>query len=297
MSTPASLPGSVYTGLWTDWTHGRSQGLTLTIPASHAAVLIAFLAIFVRIAGGHLWDVFCYIIFHIRSTTDARDGLHHQQQALLRDNLSDNRAIWQFSSIAWEWRGKTKRPLFRTLPLILSAALHFIAFTAAGIFSSKVASVGSNVLIRGPTCGNWSVPYQGNTFNKSLLTESSELSSWGLSNYKDIAGYVKSCYAFDNATRSLPQDCLAYGRRLPSWSSEVVDCPFADGMCIDGAALELDSGLIDSHLDLGINGRQQDRISFRYVREHRHVKNLLTDTSLSVSAALPSLLRDSLQKT
>ena len=275
MSTPASLPGSVYTGLWTDWTHSRSQGLTLTVPAGHAAVLIAFLAIFVRIAGGHLWDVFCYIIFHVRSTADARDGLHHQQQALLRNNLSDNRAIWQFSSIAWEWRGKTKRPLYRSLPLILSAALHFIAFTAAGIFSSKVASVGSTVLLRGPTCGNVSVPYQPNSFNKTIFLQQSERDSWLLSTFKDTAGYVKSCYAFDNATRPLPQDCLAYGRRLPSWSSETgIDCPFGDGMCIDGAALELDSGLIDSHLDLGINARQQDRISFRHVREHRHIKKL-----------------------
>ena len=274
MSTPASLPGSVYTGLWTDWTHGRSKGLTLTVPVSHAALLIAFLAIFVKIAGGHLWDVFCYILFHVRSATDARDGFHHQQQALLRNNLSDNRAIWQFSSVAWEWRGKTKRPLFRSLPLILSAAFHFIAFTAAGIFSSKVTSVGSTVLIRGSTCGNWSTPYQGNTFNKTLLTETSALYSLVLSNYKEIAGYVKSCYAFDNAARSLSQDCLAYGRRLPSWTSEPVDCPFADGMCIDGAALGLESGLIDSHLDLGINGRQEERISFRHVRKHQDMRNV-----------------------
>lgn len=104
-----STKESVYTGLSTDWTHGHVQGLTLTVLNSHSGILNAFLAIFVSIAGGHCWDIFCYIIFHMRSTVDTQDGLYHQQQALLRNDLSDNQATWQVSAIAWEWRGKAKR--------------------------------------------------------------------------------------------------------------------------------------------------------------------------------------------
>ena len=104
MSSQVSPQEVIYTGIWTDWTRGRVQGLTLTVPSSHGTILIAFLAIFVKVAGGHFWDIFCYVLFHTRSTTDARDALYHQQQALLRNNLSDNRAIWQFSALAWGWR-------------------------------------------------------------------------------------------------------------------------------------------------------------------------------------------------
>lgn len=85
-----------------------------------------------------------------------------------------------------------------------------------------------------------------------------------------MAVYTKSCYSFDNDTKSLSRDCLAYGRRLLTWSTDTdIGCPFADGMCIDGSALKLDSGYINSHLDLGINGRPEDRVSFRHVREYR----------------------------
>ena len=259
---------SVYTGAWIDWTYGRVRGLTLTLPLSHSAVLIAFLAIFVKVVGGSFWDIFCYTVFHLRSTIVARDGLFHQQQALLRNNLSDNRAIWQFASIAWAWRGKTRRPVSRTLSLILAAILHFVAFSIAGIFSAKVAYTGANVITQGPTCGDWDYAYERDKFNNSIFAEVSEQVSWFGTRYRTAASYATSCYDFNSTRQERSRsNCQAYGRQQIPWSITTnVPCPFAEGMCVDDLAVRIESGFIDSHQHLGVNGPPDDRVVFRTVR-------------------------------
>ena len=258
----------VYTGAWTDWTYGHVRGLTLTLPLGGSAVLIAFLAIFVKLVGGSVWDIFCYTLFHFRSTVAPRDGLFHQQQALLRNNLSDSRAVWQFASIAWYWRGKTRRPVSRTLSLLLAAVLHFVAFSVAGIFSAKVAYTGANVLTSGPACGNWDNAYERAKFNNSIFAEVSEQVSWFGTRYRTAAAYASSCYNFNSPKQEQSRsNCQAYGRQQIPWSIDAeVFCPFAYGICIGDMGVIIDSGYIDSHQHLGINGPPDERVIFRTVR-------------------------------
>lgn len=47
---------NVYTGFWINRTDGRIAGATLTLGSTNGVYLIAFLAIVVRIAGGHFWQ-------------------------------------------------------------------------------------------------------------------------------------------------------------------------------------------------------------------------------------------------
>lgn len=54
---------------------------------------------------------------------------------------------------------------------------------------------------------------------------------------------------------------------LPFAINQNATCPFESGACLfsDTEALEMDTGLLDSHEDFGINAAPQDRIQFRRV--------------------------------
>ena len=259
MSTTTIPADAIYTGLWTDWTHGRIQGWTLTLSSRSGAYLIAFLAIFVRLAGGQLWDILCYILFQTRSTRRPKDGLFWQQQALLANKPSDGRAMFRFSALALAWRRKAARPMWRTMPLILTAVVHFILFVLAGVFSSRVTQSHSNVLLRSLYCGPQMYPRN--------VKELAESEANVVPTLMAASAYATECHTFNSSeTTSGSMSCDAFGRRQIQWSLETgAKCPFADDMCLDGQAIVIDSGYIDSHEDLGINGPRDRRLKWRTV--------------------------------
>ena len=85
----------VYTGFWTNWTDGRVVGATLTL--RNGAYLVAFLALFVRIVGGHFWRLLCYIIFHyLAHQLDDGEPSLKQQKAVLRNTYSPMTSSMRF---------------------------------------------------------------------------------------------------------------------------------------------------------------------------------------------------------
>ena len=148
MSTTDFSSDEIYTGFWVDHHSGSTTGLTLTLSSSSSVYLIAFLALFVRVAGNHLWNLFCYVVFHVRTTSKKKDGLYHQEQQVLRSGVSDFKSAIALLRLGHAWRGKTRRPLSRVVPLTLVATFHVAALALAGIFSSKIAQVHSTVLLR-----------------------------------------------------------------------------------------------------------------------------------------------------
>jgi hypothetical protein len=68
---------SVYTGFWFNHQFSSVNGATLTLTATNASYLVAFLALFLGLVAGHLWAIFSFAIFHIRSTPAKRGGQHH----------------------------------------------------------------------------------------------------------------------------------------------------------------------------------------------------------------------------
>jgi hypothetical protein len=44
----------VHLGFWTNWSHGKVQGATVTMTRQHGGFLIAFLAIFIGMVGKRL---------------------------------------------------------------------------------------------------------------------------------------------------------------------------------------------------------------------------------------------------
>ena len=146
---------SFHQGIWTDWEKGKVFGQTLTLSSQHGSLFISFLALLIRFTGGHIWNIARFIAHQLRSRGDAQPTLHHQQQAVLRNNPGSTDALWQFMLLSWAWRSRVASGAWLSVPWASLALLQILALTAAGLFSSKVVTVGGgDVLINaGDYCG------------------------------------------------------------------------------------------------------------------------------------------------
>lgn len=266
MATTHTNP-TIYLGFWTNWSYGKVLGSTLTLSKNNGLLLTAFLALYVRVAGGHLWNIVCFIIFLSRSSSEPRSGLFHQQQALLRSKPSDLAFAWQSFRISWEWRKVTRRAMIKSLPLTLLTLLYTMCFAAAGILSSRVTSTSlSEVLLKEVSCGSFSDLYLHH--NYSTPAEMAAAANYGVRvrrNFKAGSMLGRSCYGTSPYNVSF-QDCDVLGRQQIQWTNESTLCPFGGDIC-KTSAIRFDTGPIDSHLQLGINAPREDRVSYQRIME------------------------------
>lgn len=251
----------IYTGFWTNWTRGRILGATLTLSQDNGAVLIVLLSLFVQLAGSHLWNLICFLVFLARSTSDPQHVLHHQQQALLRTKASSLSLTWQFISTAWRWRREfgENKILRSSLLLLLLGLVHGAGFILASIFSSSVASVATaEVLLKPTSCGQIPVPQDMDSLSDR---EASTPMNRYLRNMKGSSAYVSSC-DWKSWIDDSSEDCKPIGRTRIRWNITTAPCPFAAQMCISDT-IRLTSEIADSHLHLGINSPPQDRIGYQ----------------------------------
>ncbi|KAI1361337.1 hypothetical protein F5Y08DRAFT_347954 [Xylaria arbuscula] len=144
----------VYLGAWINWSRGPVFGATLTLNRKTGTLLIAFTAFFVTIVASRFWRIICSILHRKLSTTDYRDALHHQCQAVFRNSSSSGSGLWLFIRISWAWRHLTQKNPSRMLPYIIFASFCLLAFSLASVFSSSISTaVGDEVLIDGTNCG------------------------------------------------------------------------------------------------------------------------------------------------
>ncbi|KAL9113386.1 MAG: hypothetical protein Q9227_002427 [Pyrenula ochraceoflavens] len=239
-----------------------AAGATLTIHPREGTLLVAFLALFVRMAGSQLWSLICFALHQVRSSRVPQDGLHHQQQVLLRNSASQNRTLLELLRTSWSWRRNAKRALPRCLPLILLAVAHSAAFALAGLFSSRVATVLDEVLVRSEYCGYFKFPNQdlpdleGASFDlaNAATVNSRAISIWS-------SNYARECYV-DQITPG----CNIFARQqLLSSMDRSAKCPFAEKVCMDdqNGVVRLDSGPIYSDIHLGINTPRRDAVVYR----------------------------------
>ncbi|RKK82868.1 hypothetical protein BFJ68_g17495 [Fusarium oxysporum] len=79
--------------------------------------------------------------------------------------------------------------------------------------------------------------------------------------YREAATYVRSCYG--DVKSSYSSMCDRYvTTRIESHVEETAPCPFTDGTCMT-PAISIDSGLLDSDLDLGITATAGNRVQVR----------------------------------
>lgn len=254
---------SVYTGFWINWSEGQLKGATLTLTNQHGAYLVAFLAVFVQLAGVFSWQILAYFFFRHKASPRKIDGLNGQHLAILRNVQSDIGTVWELSKASWHKRHSTARPFKRILAILVIASLHGLGFAIAGIFSSRVTSTKSVALLRSDSCGIWHAPlYNRNETDQSLESALWE-DKWDTVLAKS-ANFAATCYN----TTTPSSNCNAYGRRLLSLETTTHNtCPFDSSICANKTVVRLGSGYVDSLLDLGINSSPEDRVAFRKVVE------------------------------
>ena len=99
----------IYTGTWTDWSRGRILGGTLTTTSTHGGLLIAFLSLYVTVAGTCFWRIGCFVFHYVYSTEAPRDAFYHQRQAVLRNAANATTGITILFQMFFAWR-RTQPP-------------------------------------------------------------------------------------------------------------------------------------------------------------------------------------------
>jgi hypothetical protein len=246
---------SIYTGPWINWSRGLVLGSTITLSARNGAILTSFIATFVTIVGAQLWKIICFILHQSRASQEPEDGLYHQHQNVFRNSNTPGGAAWSFMLQSWYWWGRARQSFRRSLPWALFSILYIVIFAVLSVFGSSevVKAAGQDRLIRGSQCGYWNTDGtdtgQG-SFGAKLLRDS-----------QNAATYARDCYA--GSADMLK--CNAYAIPHIKWEGKQAECPFKDGICYRNNTYQMDTGLIDSHHDLGINMPQKERLKYRRV--------------------------------
>ena len=150
---------------------------------------------------------------------------------------------------------------------LVLAFVHFVAISAAALFVTRLAETNSLALLEAETCGTFGDPSQSTSFNE---TYRGPYETWAESYAQTRAKaftYSVACHTFDGKqNQSISPKCINMGIVPPTWLVvQNVACPFSDHVCSE-PALRLDSGLVDTLSDLGINTRPDDRLQYRTVR-------------------------------
>lgn len=265
---PQALEASSYVhqGVWTNWNKGGTLGGTLTLSRANSTILVAVLAIFVQVTGSQLWRVFQIALHQARATQKPRDALHHQQQAVLRNNPSDFGSIWQLLRIGLAWRHqRTINSLKRSLALVIGALVHFILFALAGILSAPLVNAGEAVLSRSPFCGTFNNTYLASLGSHASMDMPGHLENEYYSRYQiryeQSQQYAESCYI----NSEVLAQCDLLARSPLSWNTTIHNsCAFDPSVCLTATpSVTFDTGFLSSHEDLGLNAPQQDRIWYR----------------------------------
>lgn len=238
------------------------MGATLTLRRTEGNYLLALTSLFITIVSGCFWSIVRRMLHRCYSTSAARDALHHQQQAVLRNSSSAFESFQVLFSLAWAWRHtiKSKQRLLRLVPGALAAAVVVVSFgIASGVSSLLSSAIGTQVRIDGTNCSLVNSQADDPNYDAySLVSYRARM----VSNY---ANYAQQCYSSNSSSGIF--DCTSFVRpTLPSTVDTRAPCPFTNGLCrSDDANIRLDTGYIDSNNDLGMNAPEDERVLFRAV--------------------------------
>ncbi|KAF7507093.1 hypothetical protein GJ744_010906 [Endocarpon pusillum] len=255
---------SIYTGFWVNWSHGRVLGSTITLSARNSALLTSFIATFVTIVGAQLWKILCFIFHQRRTSQKPKDGLYHQQQNVFRNSSTPGGAAWSFILQSWHWSGRARHVMLRSLPWALFSVSYIFVFAALSIFGSSevTKAAGQDRLIQSSQCGYWATNSSRNA--EGDYNTQTALGAFGakvLKDSQDASAYARKCY--DGSADAL--GCDMYATPVIRWEGKATDCPFRDNICWRNNTYQMDTGLLDSHDDLGINTPVEERLKYRRV--------------------------------
>lgn len=205
-------------------------------------------------ATAHLWHLITFLIHQLRATGQPEDALFRQQQALLRTLPGPASVIADTIKLWWAWRGKAKRPLLRSLVLLVIAVLFTAGTGAASVFSSLVVDTKDlEVLVKSRNCG-WA--HSLRMFDHGIVRPTKRVSD----------PYANLCYV-NGAGRNvakLPSICNSLVQRELPFNTSRVPCPFDEDACQEGLeSVSYDTGLMDVGPSFGLNLEESDGVKFR----------------------------------
>ncbi|GAM91213.1 hypothetical protein ANO11243_092600 [Dothideomycetidae sp. 11243] len=250
----------VFTGFWVNHMRNSALGLTLTLHTRYAGFLTSALTFVVTMFTSQMWVICAFIAHQLCSTTLNKDAMHHQTQAI----LANHRSVWGtaavFTKQLMRWRNEgINKPKRRALSWSLLVVVLGSIFSSASIFTGFItSSTGSTrLLTTSGLCG-----YSVLTSSSSINDLNSE--AFGtLNNSIQGAEYAKRCCS----SPGFVLGCDNYVRQCIDFTKNInATCPFP-GLCYfgDTAAVSIDTGLIDSRDDLGINTWGFERVFFQKV--------------------------------
>lgn len=252
-----SIDGTaIYVGPWINWSKGRLFGATITMNKSSGNIFIAFMALFIGITGTSLWRIVAFISFNIVSKSTPQDGVYHQRQAVFRNSFREVEVIFKLIKIYMSWRAHAKNLGRRLIPCVVLALVVFLLVNAAGAFSSQIAvTPRTEVLLSGRNCGY--VRTRGITGSDQTLIWRPYHSEF----QNKASNYALRCYDPKENTSG----CQTYVRKsLHSTITHNASCPFEESICKSkDKNILIDTGILDSHYDLGINAPLEDRFQYR----------------------------------
>ena len=246
-----------------------------------AGILLAGAAVFASFVAGWLWSVLAYFIHMGRSRDVSSDLFQLQQQLCLRNSQEPFGTTFELISILRRgWSDEAIRQHHRRRVSLacwpLFALSFWLASIFAGVFSSRIATPGyksSDVLVAHVNCGLWN-------FSTPGLDSLSEEQAKVLQDTNAARAHARTCYSqspssidaiscsFYTVPRltyspsALPPACL-FGAQQ---SADNFLLNFMNGQCdvTNNVGSHLMSTiLLDSHKDLGINARKEERVRFQ----------------------------------
>ncbi|KAF2790202.1 hypothetical protein K505DRAFT_251716 [Melanomma pulvis-pyrius CBS 109.77] len=246
-------------GFWIDWSKGSVNGSTLTLPSQWALIMSGFLALFVKLVGGYLWETICFVIHQTKASLKSHDDIHHQTQLILRNTEHESTFIWKLIKVGLAHKGARLEASRRSFLLVILALVHGLGIWAAGGLSSRFIAGSDEVQTISTTCGWMQEPSFDNVTDK-VWDAANALVVMARYRYQKSASYSRSCYGEsgrDSTTcRTYLQPSLPYSVNFSS------PCPFDEKIC-NGPAITLDTGFLRSDQHLGINTLPEDSISLR----------------------------------
>ena len=257
MSSP-----EVYQGLWHNYSVGGIWGWTLTLSTSRGNDLLVFLGIYLGFVGGAFWSIIAFLLHQMLSSKDPGAGIHHQILLILRNTSSPLSAAREFAFIAYYWRLVESRQrimiplLLSLLPLIIG-----IGFIVAGIQSTRLSAGESSineVKIKAQYCGLSSWDASNSTM------ASIPFAFWLARTAKDAIAYVEDCYG-NQTIQQIPNVCTYAVGQIEYTRAPNQACPFDQSICLGWpeGSFTVDTDLFDSHLTLGTNAPESNRVFVR----------------------------------
>lgn len=243
----------VFTGRWKD---EASNKLILTLAIRSGGFLAAALVIWIGFVGNATWPIFRFLLWCIPTPRD--EVFYLQRQVLVRNSSSAAEAFTSLAGLVREW--KQRRYTVRSLPHLIVTALLFMGWALTAMFVPFVHTRSPDrVLIRRSShCG----------YTNQSLVASAGPAVYSLGAFveaslmEEAQAYVQRCYGSHNSP-----SCTAFPRQSIRFiETPGAPCPLASAdLCIttNSTVLQLDTGLVDSSKDFGINTKASDSVQYR----------------------------------